>query len=184
VHLRQRATAEDDAAPALDVRRVVEALDRQGVEYLMVGGVATRFHGAERLTKDIDLVPSSDADNLDRLAASLRDLGAFLRVGGMSDDEARALPLVLDGAALARMEISTWRTEAGDLDVLRDLRSADGSRLGFSALSPRSTATTLGGVHIRLASLGDIVASKRFADRDKDREALPELERLLRDAGA
>lgn len=184
MHPRQRDTADDHEPPVLDVRRVVEALDRQGVEYLIVGGVASRFHGAERLTKDIDLVPSSEADNLERLAAALRDLGAFLRVGGMSDDEAKSLPIVLDGPALARMEISTWRTEAGDLDVLRDLRSADGSRLGFSSLSPRSKATTLGGVHIRLASLGDIVASKRFADRDKDREALPELERLLREAEA
>ncbi|MEJ5256194.1 MAG: hypothetical protein WHS89_12690 [Acidimicrobiales bacterium] len=97
MHPRQRATADDHEPPVLDVRRVVEALDRHGVEYLIVGGVATRFHGAERLTKDIDLVPRSDADNLERLAAALRDLGAFLRVGGMSDDEARALPLVLDG---------------------------------------------------------------------------------------
>jgi hypothetical protein len=120
VHPRQRATADDHEPPVLDVRRVVEALDRHGVEYLIVGGVASRFHGAERLTKDIDLVPSSDADNLERLAAALRDLGAFLRVGGMSDDEAKSLPIVLDGSALARMEISTWRTEAGDLDVLRD----------------------------------------------------------------
>lgn len=71
-------------------------------------------------------------DNLDRLAAALRELGAYLRVGGLADDEARALPLVLDGAALARMEISTCRTDAGDLDVLRDLRATDGRRLGYA----------------------------------------------------
>jgi len=181
VQLRRRATPEVDEPPALDVRRVVEALDRHGVEYLLVGGVASRFHGAERLTKDIDLVPSSDADNLARLASALRDLGAFLRVGGLSDDEARELPMMVDGAALARMEISTWRTDAGDLDVLHDLRAADGTRLPYEHLAGRSTSTNLGSVRIRLASLGDIVASKRFADREKDREALPELEQLLSD---
>ncbi len=33
-----------------DVGRIVEALDRHGVEYLLVGGVAATAHGAERLT--------------------------------------------------------------------------------------------------------------------------------------
>lgn len=53
--------------PRLDVDRVVAALDRNGVAYLLVGGVACRFHGAERLTEDIDVLPLDDDDNLGRL---------------------------------------------------------------------------------------------------------------------
>ena len=128
-------------------------------------------------------MPRSDADNLDRLAAALRELRAYLRVGGLSDAEARSLPTVLDGPSLARMEISTWRTDAGDLDVLRELRDQGGGRLGFEDLRLRAMAVTLGDIEIHLASLGDIVGSKRFADRDKDRERMPELERLLDEAG-
>lgn len=126
------------------------------------------------------LVPRSDEGNLDGLAAALRELGAFLRIGGMSDDEARALPVVIDGRTLRDMEVSTWRTEAGDLDVLRHLRGEDGTRLGYEDLEPRGTTIEVLDVDVRLASLSDIVASKRFADRDKDREALPEFERLER----
>jgi hypothetical protein len=37
-------------------------------------------------------------------------------------------------------------------------------------------------IAVKLAALGDVIASKRFAGRDKDREALVELERL-RDRG-
>lgn len=48
---------------------------------------------AERLTEDVDVLPDDDEENLRRLAAALAELGAFLRVGGMSDDEARALPV-------------------------------------------------------------------------------------------
>jgi len=83
--------AADDDGETLDVRRVLETLDRRGVEYLLVGGMAARFHGATRTTKDVDVVPRSDAENLDRLAAALRDLGAFLRVGGLTEDEAAAM---------------------------------------------------------------------------------------------
>jgi hypothetical protein len=169
--------------PDLDIDRVVAALDRHGVAYLLVGGVAARFHGAERPTQDIDLLPRSDRDNLDRLAAALGELGAFLRIGGMTDEEARALPVVIDGRSLEGMEVSTWRTEAGDLDVLHHLRGDHGDRLVYETLEPRGTAIEIVGVQVRLAGLADIAASKRFADRDKDRAALPELERLLRESG-
>ena len=46
--------------------------------------------------------------NLQRLADAMRDLGARLRVGGMSDDEASQLPVVLDADMLARLRVSTW----------------------------------------------------------------------------
>ena len=91
------------------------------------------------------------------------------------------MPVQLDAAALDRMEVSTWRTDAGDLDVLIGLRSAAGERVSYDELEQRSVETTLGAVTIRLAELPDIIESKRFADREKNREALPELEELLRE---
>ncbi len=167
--------------PPLDVDRAVEALDRHGVHYLLVGGVACRLHGAERRTEDIDVLPEDDDENLRRLAAALKDLGAFLRVGGLSDDEARSLPVALDAKALRGMEISTWRTSAGDLDVLRTLRDSKGRRLAYEELEPRAVEIVVNTIDVRLAGLNDIIESKRFAGREKDHDALPELEQLRRD---
>jgi len=50
--------------------------------------------------------------------------------------------VVLDAVSLERMELSTWRTVAGDLDVLRDLRFLDGEHLTFEELVSRSVGTT------------------------------------------
>jgi len=122
-----------------------------------------------------------DPENLDRLAAALRELDARLRVVGMSDDEARQLPVRLDAATLAAFGTSTWMTDAGPLDLLVELRDKSGARHGYSALVARSLPITIGTVMTRLASLGDIVASKEFAGRAKDLEALPELRNLLVD---
>ena len=80
----------------------------------------------------------SSGDNLDRLAAALRDLGARLRVGGMSDDEARQLPIVIDGATLAAFGSTTWSTDAGPIDVLHDLPSILGRR-SYDDASPSSS---------------------------------------------
>jgi hypothetical protein len=60
--------------PPHDLGRLIEVLDRHGVEYLVVGGVAAIGYGAERLTEDVDCVVGRARANLDRLAIALREL--------------------------------------------------------------------------------------------------------------
>jgi hypothetical protein len=170
-------------SPAFDRARIIETLDRHGVEYLVVGGVGAQLHGATRPTSDFDSLPSTTEENLGRLAAALRELNAFLRVGGLSDDEARALPTRLDAVSLSRLEISTWRTDAGDLDVLTAIRRRDGQRASYDDLAGRSAQFHVDGIVVHVAALQDIIDSKEFADRPKDREALDELRRLVTERG-
>jgi hypothetical protein len=170
---------EEAAEPELDVPAVLSALQRHGVEYLLVGGLAAQVYGATRPTQDFDCLVRRGRDNLDRLGAAMRELGARLRVDGLSDVEARALPVQVDGVMLASSELSTWRTDVGDLDVLTYLPGADGRRLRYEDIEPRAGEVHGFGFTIRAASLGDIVASKEWANRPKDRAALPELRRLL-----
>lgn len=99
--------------PSLDLGRLVAAFDRHGVDYLLCGGVAATAYGAQRPTYDADCVVRRERANLDRLATAMKRLNARLRVAGMPDDEARLLPLQLDGATLADLLITTWMTDAG-----------------------------------------------------------------------
>lgn len=164
-----------------DPDRILEALDQHGVDYVLVDGVAARVHGAARATADIDCVPATDEENLQRLADALTDLGARLRVGGMSDEEARQLPLRLDAATLAAFGSSTWTTDAGPLDLLVELRDPTGGRHPYADLASRAADVVVGEVTIRVASLDDIIASKEYAGRPKDLDALPELQALRDD---
>jgi hypothetical protein len=84
-------------------------LDRHGVEYLIVGGIAARAHGARRETQDLDCLIRRSKANLARAAHALLELHARLRVSGMTDEQMAALPLRIDPEILARSEISTWR---------------------------------------------------------------------------
>lgn len=166
---------------SFDPDRILRALDSHGVDVVVVGGVAARAHGASRQTTDIDCVPSRDFENLQRLAAALISLNARLRVAGMSDDEARLLPVRLDAETLAAFGSSTWMTDSGPLDLLVELRDSSGGRHSFDDLTTRSIQITVGGIVVRVAALNDIVESKQFAGRPKDLEALPELRALLED---
>ena len=137
-----------------------------------------RARMAQRRTYDVDCVPEPSWENLDRLAAAMRDLGARLRVEGLSDEEAALLPVQLTGSTLVRMEISTWRTDAGDLDILTDIPDRDGRHMRYAELIDRSSELHLDGIVVRVAALDDVIASKEWANRPKDRDALPELRSL------
>jgi len=127
--------------PLPNVARLTEILDRHGVDYLVIGGIATQAYGAERPTGDFDCLVRRSTENFDRLAAAMRELNARLRVGGLSDDEAAALPVQLDGLTLSRSQISTWATDAGHLDVRVDMVNRQGHRQRYedSKAPPKSS---------------------------------------------
>jgi predicted nucleotidyltransferase len=167
----------DPEAPALDPAIVFAALMRHGVEFVLVGGLASQAHGATRLTEDLDLCPAWTSENLDRVAAALKDLGARLKIGEGSID---TLEVALDGRTIANMEIGTWRTLAGDIDVLLGIPRRSRFELArYDQLFEDASVLELGGVSVPVASLEDIIRSKEIADRPKDRLALVELRDLL-----
>jgi predicted nucleotidyltransferase len=106
------------------------------------------------------------------------DLHARLRVAGLDDDEARQLPVVIDGRSLAQMELSTWRGDAGDFDVLIGIPDRTGRVIPYEELIARAEELQLHGVVVHAAALDDIIASKEWANRPKDQSALPELRAL------
>lgn len=163
-------------AGRLDVRRILEVLDRYRVDYVLVGGLAAAAHGATRATYDLDCCPDYTGDNLDRLAAAMVELDARLRVEGLGEDERLSFPI--DRHSLARLEVSTWRTDAGDLDILIGIPDLSGRIVRYEELATRAEHLELLGVGVAAVSLDDLVASKEWAGRPKDHEALPELRRL------
>ena len=87
----------------------------------------------------------------------MRELNARIRVGGLSDDEAAALPVQLDGLTISRSQISTWSTDAGYLDVLVDMVNRQGHRQRYEDLEGAAEELTVAGVQVRVAGLGDII---------------------------
>jgi len=54
---------------------LVRELNRQGVDYLVAGGVAMVMHGVVRLTADFDIIVSLDTSNLRKLLSVMKRLG-------------------------------------------------------------------------------------------------------------
>ncbi len=156
------------------VAAICRVLIEHAVQFVVIGGMAARLHHTGHATVDVDICPSVDDPNLDRLAAALVELGARLRVSGDPD----GVPFEPHADMLRQVELMTLITEHGPLDLCF---TPDGFPDGFSTLSRHATVVEIAAVDVPVASLEDVVASKRAAGRPKDIVALPPLEARLRD---
>src|SRR4051794_40637002 len=104
----------DDLGPSLQVKELLQALDRHAVEFIVIGGVAGVVHGSSYPTYDLDVVYAREASNLERLAAALLEIGVTLR-GAPVD-----LPFAPDARTLENGANFTFDTEWGSFDILAD----------------------------------------------------------------
>ena len=160
--------------PELDIQGILERLAAAGVSHIVIGGVAVGFHGYVRATKDLDIVPAPDRQNLERLVAVLRALDAEL--DGAGDFDAAELPDPLDPDTLALGGNWVLQTRLGRFDVMQWL----GQRELWEMLSPAAVEVDLEGVPVKVASYDDLVTLKHQAGRPSD---LEDLERLRQARG-
>jgi hypothetical protein len=147
-------------------------LERHGVRYIVIGGAAAEARGWRGRTVDVDIVPSPDAENLDRLAVALNELPARIVVGP-GEPEGLAAPGGFDRRLLATSTVWNLSTPHGPLDLAFKPSGTD----GFSDLVRHATPAMIPGSEraVLVASAADIIRSKTAASRVKDLAVLPEL---------
>lgn len=162
----------EDAA-ALQYERIIEALNRRNVRYVVIGGLAALLHGVPLpRTLDIDVTPAPDLENKKRLARALRDVEAKLRAPGLS----KPVDIELDERTFDGMETMTFVTRFGPFDVAF---LPDGTT-GYEDLARKARVIERDGLRIPIASLEDITRSKEAAGREKDAAHLVVLMRYLK----
>ena len=148
--------------------RALRTLNSHGVRYVVIGGYAAGILGSRIMTNDLDICYDRAPENLERLAAALRDLRVRLRVPGVDEE----LPFIMDARTLAAGDSFTFESDAGDLDVL-GTPSGTG---GFRDLVQAASTYDLGdGLLIQVCSLDDLIRMKEAAGRPKDQAYLHEL---------
>jgi hypothetical protein len=157
---------------AFDPERIVLALAKHDVQYVLIGALAARLQGFPRVTADADITPARDSGNLERLAAALRELDA--RVFTESVPEG----LAFDCSARTLERAAMWNlvTSAGRLDVAFQPSGTE----GYEDLSENALQYEVFGVELLAADLRDIIRSKEAADRPQDRQDVIILRELLR----
>ena len=154
-----------------DPLRICAILLEEEVEFVVLGGFAAIVRGSSLPTKDIDVIPSRDRMNLDRLGRALTRMNAMIRISG------DPVSTKIDGGFLANMpNMLNLVTDFGEMDLTF---SPAGSTGDFEGWKKSATLEVIDDeLTVLVASLDDIIDSKRAANRPKDQMALPYLESL------
>jgi hypothetical protein len=160
-----------ETAP-LDPERIARVLAKHAVNYVLIGALAARLQGFPRLTADADITPARDPENLERLAAALRELDARVFTEGVPEG------LVFDCSAptLGRAEQWNLITSAGRIDIAFVPAGTE----GYADLATGAVRFEVFGVELLAACLRDIIRSKEAADRPQDRQDVLVLREILR----
>jgi hypothetical protein len=148
----------------LDAGELAMALNRHEVDYVVIGGVALQAHGHVRTTQDLDVVAAWTPENLQRLAAALRDLGARLR--GVDAD---LLGIDLGSPEeLSQGGSFLMHTRHGDLDVFA-IDQTQGAPRRYEDLRTRAVPVEVRGITLLIAHPEDLIRMKSAAAQTRDR---------------
>lgn len=158
--------------PPLDPKQLFHTLAKHGVRFVLIGALAARLQGFPRATYDADITPAKDVDNLQRLAAALRELDARIYTEQVPEG------LVFDCSApmLARADIWNLVTRVGRLD----LAFRPSGTTGYDDLAPTAVHFDVYGHDLVTARLEDIIRSKTAADRPQDRQDVAVMKEMLK----
>jgi len=151
---------------------IIDALNRNDVRYVIVGGLAVVLHGYPRLTADLDLVVDLNPEEAERAIDTLLAIGlrptAPVEAKQFADPVARA----------------KWREERHMLvfslwdpnDPLHQVDLFVENPIEFEQLWARSLLVDLAGTMARIASIPDLIEMKKVAAGPQD---MADVEALL-----
>lgn len=136
-----------------EFQRVLIALARERVEYILVGGVAVNLHGVVRATEDIDLFIRPGDDNLERLKAALRSVWDDPELDTFSAQD-------LQG------DYPTLRYAPPDTELVVDILTRIGTRFRYEDLEFQTIEVQ--GVSARVATVRTLIEMERSTLRPID----------------
>ena len=136
-----------------DFKELLSVFNSRKVRYLLIGGYAVSLHAQPRATKDLDLLVSPDADNVQGLYAALAEFGAPLE-GVKAED-------FMEPGMFFRMGAPPLM-----VDILPAIQGVD-----FESAWERRTTIEIdpeSGLRAPIISRGDLIAAKLAAARPQD----------------
>lgn len=145
--------------------KVFRAFDKEGIRYIIVGGIAVNLYGYNRHTGDIDIVLALEKSNLNKIEKVMNELGYIPR-------------LPIEVKELGNKEkLKKWMKEKGlkaytflsntnqpqlDVDILVE------DSLRFKIMDEKKTLIESWGIILPVVCIDDLIEMKRKANRDKD----------------
>lgn len=137
-------------------------LNSNSVKYIMVGGLATRFHGYNRSTDDLDIWIEDTLENRQNLRKAFYELGYG------------------DFLSLETMQfVPGWTSfyAAGvELDIMTEMIGIENE--SFETCYQMVSISDLNGVRVPFLHINHLIANKKAVNRPKDQMDVLHLEKI------
>ncbi|HEY4875492.1 MAG TPA: hypothetical protein VIH86_07970 [Puia sp.] len=146
-----------------ELLRFWQVLNKNKVRYIMVGGFATRFHGFNRNTDDLDMWLEDTVENRRNLRTSFSELGYG------------------DFSSLEMMQFLPGWTNfyiggGIELDIMTTMKGLE--NISFSECLSMASIADLEGVEVPFLHINHLIDNKKIVNRPKDQVDVIELEKI------
>ena len=146
-----------------ELLRFWKTLSKNKVRYIMVGGFATRFHGFNRSTDDLDMWLEDTLENRKNLRRSFSELGYG------------------DFSSLEMMQFVPGWTNfyiggGIELDIMTTMKGLE--NIPFNECLSMASVADLEGVEVPFLHISHLIENKKIVNRPKDQVDVIELEKI------
>jgi len=156
---------------------IIQALNKDRVDYLVAGGVAVVLHGVIRMTADLDLVLNLDTDNLKMFLSTIKSLGYRPRVPVSEKD-------ILDPAKRRQwieeknMLALSFYNPNNPLLLVDLLIDQESQPVSFAKMKKEGVKYKIGRLSVPVVSVDNMIKLKKAAGRDQDKADIKALMEL------
>jgi len=151
--------------------KIFQALNKEKIQYLVVGGVAVNLHGYIRFTGDLDLLVLLDEKNLAKLDRVMKKLGYSERlpVSVLELQDQKQVRKWLKEKNMRAYSFTPPKETLLQIDIIIE------ESLKFEKIAKNKSNKRMDGVTIPVVSIQDLITMKKKANRTQDLEDLKQL---------
>jgi hypothetical protein len=146
-----------------DLLRVWKTLEANAVKYIMIGGIASIFHGTSRITQDADVWIEDSLENRKALRSALQDAG----IGDF--EQLETLEFVPGFTTI-------YLNEFIELDFFTDLKFY--TKKDFAECYTLAETAVIENISIKFLHIDHLLFEKQTANRPKDQFDIEELQKI------
>ena len=155
-------------------KKILSELEKKGVKYLVIGGIAVNLYGHPRVTKDLDLMISFEKTNMDKFIEIIKLFKLKPRVPveieELADENKRE-----NWRQKRNMKVFSFYNPENDLEVI-DIMIQD--YINFDEAYKKVEKVSDGSLTISIISIDDLIKLKEIANRPTDRSDIEVLKKL------
>ncbi|MBW1708119.1 MAG: nucleotidyl transferase AbiEii/AbiGii toxin family protein [Deltaproteobacteria bacterium] len=159
----------------LDFQRIFGELSGEGIDYVVIGGVAVNLHGIPRMTYDIDLMIFLNTENINKTVTKLENWGysprAPVQPGDLADEQVRNS--WIREKNMKAFSFHSAEQPVGEIDLLID------SPIAYENIKERAIIFDIEGVKVPVISIPDLIELKLKSGRKQDLSDVEHLRSLL-----